>query len=552
MLQIHFQFAPEHGLVKESVAVLLSGVAAQVPAAIAVVQGDRSRTYAELDERSARLAAGLSSVGVRNGSRVAIVLHNCIEYLEVVLALGKLGALAVNVNYRYRASELTDLLEGARIDAMIVNPARTPQAVEISASLSSRPVLIGLDPDAGQIGAGMLDYERFLAAHAPITDLGLSVTDRFLLFTGGTTGRPRGVLRDQINLFGTCATSAFLGLELDPPETAAELYRIVDSVNAAKRAPVAIPASPLMHGTGLFHSLGVLLVGGTVVLTAGASFQASEIWQLVERHRVTELAIVGNVFAKPLVEELQRAAEAGQPYDLSSLRRISSSGLVWSANLKDQLLSRADVRLVDVLASTEGGPYAVSVSSREARPETATFQLVPGAGVLTLDGRLLRAGQRGTGLLCAEVPGFACYLDDPERTAHVYRTIDERTMVVPGDVAELHEDGSVRLLGRGSEVINTGGEKVFAEEIEQALCREPRIKDAVVIGADDERWGQCIAAIVSLEPDASMTDAEVVEAVAAQLADYKKPRVVVFVPEIERTPAGKANLVWAKKIIEAA
>jgi 3-oxocholest-4-en-26-oate---CoA ligase len=306
-----------------------------------------------------------------------------------------------------------------------------------------------------------------------------------------------------------------------------------------------LPASPLMHGTGFFFSLGNLLRGGRVVTLPQRSLDPAALWTAVQRHRVSELAIVGDAFAVPLLAELDRAAAAGTPYDLTSLRRVVSSGVRWGTETKRRLLEAGRFTLQDSIAATEGGPFGISLCGPDPDTVSSRFTLPPNARVVAPDGRDVVPGSGQVGVLASTGNLPLGYLDDPAATAAVFRTIDGVRYAVPGDAATVEADGTLTLLGRGSGVINTGGEKVFAEEVEQALVDCPGVAEAVVVGVPDERWGSRVAALVVPEPGARLDEAALAEAVGERLAGYKRPRLVTVVPAVERTVSGKVDRRWA-------
>jgi fatty-acyl-CoA synthase len=268
--------------------------------------------------------------------------------------------------------------------------------------------------------------------------------------------------------------------------------------------------------------------------------------------RVDTVSIVGDVFALPLADALDRAAQAGRPYDLSSLRRIISVGVTWSADVKRRLLAHGDFVCRDLVAASEGGPFAVCETRRGDDVITSRFTLMPGARVIDEAGRDVVPGSGQVGMLAAPADDEARYLGDDAKTAQTFRTLGGRRWVVPGDLASLEADGSITFRGRGSRVINTGGEKVFAEEVEQVLVEHPGVRDALVVGLPDQRWGQRVIAVVAPAGDAGPTADALVAHVAQRLADYKKPRGIVFVPDVRRSPSGKADLRWAQAVAAGA
>ena len=534
---------------RDNMATLLEAVADTAGDRVAIVQGDTRRTWRDLDDRAARLAGHLAGRGVGAGDRVAIALRNGPAYVESLLAAVKLRATPVNVNYRYRAGELAQILGDAHATALVMEAGLTGEAARAGAA-SLRAVVRSGDPPAGAdpLADAATGYTEAVT-HAPAPRVERSADDEWLMFTGGTTGRPKGVRSSHATLCSIVAPHGYGVRGVEPPAGADGLRettrRLLDDEATSQTMLVA---PPLMHATGQYSALGVLLAAGVVVFTTRPSYDPRELAELAQRHRATDLCLVGDVFARPLAAALEAAADAGRPYDLTALRRMHSVGVTWSPETKRRLLRHCDARLEDVLAASEGGPFARSVTTRRDGRVTSAFELAPGARVVGDDGRDVTAGSGEAGRLAAPVDPGVGYLDDPSSSAATFYAIDGRRYCVPGDLATVNADGTLNLLGRGSRVINTGGEKVFAEEVEEVILGMPRVADALVVGLPDEHWGHRIAAVVAPEPRAALTADEVRAAVAAELATYKKPRDVVFVPQIRRAPSGKADLSWAREV----
>jgi acyl-CoA synthetase (AMP-forming)/AMP-acid ligase II len=532
-------------VVRDSIASLLEAVADAVTAAdpqwpAAVHAGRRSVTWAQFDDRAARLAGHLAGEGIGPGDRVGIGLHNSPEYLESLFAVLKLRAVPVNVNYRYGAGELEQVVRLTRLRGIV---ADTDMAEVI------RAVADGL-PDVRVLLAGGDDVQRFpryedAVTGPPIPRQERSPDDQILLLTGGTTGLPKGVVWDSGSVCGV-VSSAYRRAGVPVPRDAAEVVAAAAAQVREGTAPVVLPASPLMHGTGFFFSLGVLLRGGRVVTLPQRSLDPAALWTAVQEERVEELAIVGDAFGVPLLAELDRAAAAGTPYDLTPLRRIVSSGVRWSTETKRRLLAAGRFTLQDSIAATEGGPFGVSLSGPDPDSVSSVFTLPDNARVIGPDGADVRPGSGEVGLLASTGNLPLGYLDDPEATAAVFRTIDGARYAVPGDAATLEVDGTISLLGRGSGVINTGGEKVFAEEVEQVLVEHPGVAEAVVVGVPDDRWGSRVAALVVPVRGAELDLDALADHVGSRLAGYKRPRVVRLVAGIPRTVSGKLDRRWAQ------
>ncbi len=539
-----------------NLATLWEGVADVAPQSPAVVQGGATRSWAELEARAARLAGAFEAAGVTAGDRVAIGCYNCPEYLETVFAALKVRATPVNLNYRYRAGELAQLLADADASAVVFHGALSERIHDAVLQLgrsgrSGREVFLVEVPDGTSETATDPRYEDLVTVTPPAPRRARSGDDEFLLYTGGTTGLPRGVLWRHKAVFGMQQLQiAAHGVAV--PESAAELAEVVAELHASGRVPRALVVSPLMHGTAIFTSMGTFSLGGTVVLCRSRSLDADEICRLVDAYGIRQLSIVGDAYAKPILAALDAAAAAGVPYDLSSLEGITSVGVTWSAEVKEGLLRHADVVLTDGVAASEGAGFATAETRRGDPVSTGRFRLGPRAKLLRADGTEVVPGSGEIGYLAATGPLPDGYLNDPEKTARTWWTVEGVRYVVPGDMATLETDGTVVLLGRGSEVVNSGGEKVFVEEVEQVIADHPDVDDVLVVGVADERFGSRVAAVVKLVPGASVSERAIIDHVGERLSDHKRPRQVVFVEVVPRTPAGKADRPGARALVASA
>ncbi len=529
--------------VRESFATVLETVADVRADRAAMTHGDRSKTWRQLDDRASRLAAYLASQGIGTEDRVAIALYNGIEYIESVFAILKLRAIPVNVNYRYQAAEMRYLFADAHVVAAIVDESLVPRVAQVQQG--SEPLRALIEVGGQSLGA---EYEAVIRAAAPLPRAERGV-DHWLMYTGGTTGQPKGVLVTHEWLFAVAGGNGF-GLIGEPvPNSLAEL-RSVTQLTEREDTIVCLPAPPLMHATGMYTSLGALLAGGRVVYLTSRSYDADELARTVAAQRVDTVSIVGDVFALPLADALDRAAQDGRPYDLSSLRRMLSVGVTWSADVKRRLLAHGDFVCRDVVAASEGGPFAICETRRGDDVVTSRFVLLPGARVIDESGRDVVPGSGQVGVLAAPADDEIGYLGDAAKTAQTFRTLGGRRWVAPGDLASIETDGSITFRGRESRVINTGGEKVFAEEVEQVLIEHPGVRDALVVGLPDQRFGHRVGAVVApVSNDGRLTADALVGYVASRLADYKKPRTVVFVDTVRRSPSGKADLRWAAEVV---
>jgi fatty-acyl-CoA synthase len=501
----------------------------------AVIHGPVERSWREFDERAARLASALSDLGVGQGSFIAIDMWNCAENLEALFAAFKLRAVPFNVNFRYRETELSYIFEDAKPAAVFFDPQLTDRILAAAGHASQPMHLISIGPDPAT--PGVLSMEELIAAHQPAERIARSGDDDVVIYTGGTTGYPKGVIWPH---FG-CMNQGSL-VERTPP-----LAEHVDAVVAAPQ-PRALVFPPLMHGTGFFGATLTLTDGGCVVFCESRSLNPPEILRLIGQHRIASFSVVGDAVAKPILDELDAAADAGRPYDLSSVQYVGNTGVMWSAAVKKGFLKHGHFQVRDMIASTEGAGFAAAETNEGETIETARFKLGVNARVVDENLKDIVPGSGQVGFLAAAGILPKGYLNDPERSARTWPTIDGRRYVMPGDMATIEEDGTVVLLGRGSEVINTGGEKVFVEEVEQAILSHPATHDALVIGLPNERWGTQVTAVVSLRPGESLTEREVIDHVGVNLADYKRPRQVIFVNEVPRSPTGKADRPAAKKL----
>ena len=534
---------------QENFATVLETVADVRADRLVVTQGDRSRTWRELDERASRLAAFLAGRGIGAEDRVAIALYNGAEYLESVFALLKLRAIPVNVNYRYQPKEMLHVFSDADVAAVIFDASLAGRVVQAQADAPAVHTLLQVGEMPGEAG-GAVSYEQAIADSAPLSRAQRGV-DHWLMYTGGTTGRPKGVLVTHAWLYPVVCANSFRLIGEPIPDSLDALRAATQRLTESGDAIVTLPAPPLMHATGMYTTLGALVASGRVVFLTSRSYDPDELAATVAAQRVNTVSIVGDVFALPLADALDRAAADGRPYDLSSLRRILSVGVTWSADVKRRLLAHGDFVCRDVVAASEGGPFAFSETRRGENTITSRFALIPGARVIDDEGHDVVPGSGQVGMLAAPADDQIGYLGDQRKTLETFKIFDGKRWVVTGDLASLEADGSVTFRGRESRLINTGGEKVFAEEVEQVLIEHPAVRDALVVGLPDPRWGHRVTAVVAPVASDAVTADELVAHVARRLADYKKPRGIVFVADVRRTPSGKADLRWAQSVAAA-
>jgi fatty-acyl-CoA synthase len=360
---------------------------------------------------------------------------------------------------------------------------------------------------------------------------------------------PKGVMWRNEDLFMSLVPYVYmLAGETLPEEGPAAAGDVAARVAEKGNTPVHLPASPLMHGTGFMSSLQALTMGGTIVTLESRHFDADELWHAVQDNGVTQMAIVGDAFGKPMANALEQAESDGKPYDLSTLAVVISSGVMWTAEVKEALMARAGCLCLDSLGSSEGVGFASQISVPGGGATTAKFQIGEHAKVLSEDGRAIEPGSEEIGLLALGGPIPLGYYKDPEKTAKTFPTFEGQRYSIPGDWARVAADGTIELLGRGSVSINTGGEKVFPEEVEEAVKLHPAVVDAIVVGVPDDRFGEVIAAVVEVSGGESPTSEEIADSVRGHLAGFKRPRHVVIVDRVVRGPNGKADYAWAKSV----
>ena len=507
-------------------------VADTVPDRIAQVHGGRRIPWRTFDRRASGIAATLLQAGLQRQDKVALYLRNAPEYLEAAFAAMKAGLVPVNTNYRYVQDELLHLWTNADAAAVVFHGSFAGRVEELRPRCPGVQIWIYVDDGAGvqetiPCPDWAVPYET--AAASDGGHWSRSGDDLVLIYTGGTTGLPRGVMWRQHDLFLASNTTG------DP--AAADLAHVRARLDAP--APIGLPAAPLMHGTGFVFAATILNRGGTVVTLSGPNFDVAELLDTIQAERVSDLCIVGDAFCRPVVEALEREPRR---WDLSSLKVVSSSGMMWSAGVKQRLLAHApDVLLIDFLNSSEASGLGRSLTSSRRAEKGARFRLGQNAFVIGSDGARLAPGSAEPGRLAVRGHIPLGYYKDPEKTAATFPVIDGVRCAVPGDYATVEADGSITLLGRGSTSINTGGEKVFPEEVEEAIKTFATARDAVVVGVPDARFGQVVAAAVEPVDGAAIDPAALQAHLRGRLAPHKVPRIVMPVASIGRAPNGKAD-----------
>jgi len=520
---------------------LWESVAAATPDRPALIHGDRTITWSGFERRANALAAHLVGAGLTRQSKVGAYLYNGPEYIETYFAAFKAGLVPFNTNYRYGGDELTYLFDNADAEAVVFHASFAEMADKVRARLPKVKTWIAVAEPGHPVPAWAADYETIVAQGADRFEApwGRSADDLVFMYTGGTTGMPKGVMWRQEDLFMGLGGGANLLLGLPPLESVAEAgARALAAVASGLPQPITIPVAPLMHATGQFISFGQLVAGGAVATLGGRKFDPAQLFDEVDRLGVSGLIIVGPAFAAPMLETLD--ANPGR-WTLPSLRRIISSGAMWGAENKQGLLKHLPhIMLMDSLGSSEALGLAASVSGGGAAAGTAKFATGPNAAVFTEAGERVQPGSGVRGLVAVGGATPIGYYKDEEKSAKTFRTFEGSRWSVPGDWATVEADGSITLLGRGSQVINTGGEKVFPEEVEEALKRFPGVRDAAVVGVPDPRFGERICAVVDFTGDEAPSLADLAVHVKGLLADYKAPRELVLAPVV-RAPNGKLD-----------
>jgi 3-oxocholest-4-en-26-oate---CoA ligase len=520
---------------------LWESVARATPTPPALIHGELVLTWEQFDGRANALARRLVDKGLTHQSKVAAYLYNGPEYIETYYAAFKAGLVPFNTNYRYSGDELVYLFDNADAEAVVFHASFAETAASVRERLPKVKAWIAVAEEGFPVPDWAEDYDAIVAGDGSRFEApwGRSADDLLFMYTGGTTGMPKGVMWRQEDLFKGLGGGANLLLGLPPLETVEEAgIRAKANAQSAEPQAITIPVAPLMHATGQFISFGQLISGGAIATLPSRKFDPAVLFDEVERLGVSGLIIVGLAFAAPMLECLE--ANPGR-WTMPSLKRIVSSGTMWSAENKQGLLKHLpNIMLMDSLGSSEALGLASSASGGGVSAATAKFATGPNAAVFTEDGRRVAPGSGERGLVAVGGHTPLGYYKDEEKSAKTFRIFEGQRWSVPGDWATVEADGAITLLGRGSQVINTGGEKVFPEEVEESLKRFPGVRDAAVVGLPDPRFGERICAVVDVAGGDQPSLADLQAHVKANLADYKVPRDLVFAPVV-RAPNGKLD-----------
>ena len=526
-------------------------VAQAVPSRTAFVCGPQRLSFAQLDERATRLASALRAQGVQRGHHVGIQLHNSAAYLETFFACCKLGAAPVNVNYRYVADELAYLFRTLELRALVHGEAFEAEVTKALPQVPTLALRVPVGPsttttNAADTGVRCMSFDSLMASGSPqLEDPDRSGDDIFMLCTGGTTGLPKGVMWPHRSLFMAALGGGGIYFRRPPIAAPEELATLVPAGPALTYFAVA----PLMHGAAMWATLISLFAGHTVVVNDEPAFDADHVWDIVVRDGVNILSIVGDAMALPLVQALER--EPGR-WNLQRLMVFGNGGAVFSRHLQDRLKACVPhVMVNNGMGSSESG--LVGGGDKPVGDKEGLIRITPRPDLAVIDeSHQLRTAPGDEGTLARTGYTPVGYYGDPKKTAETFVTIEGRLWVLTGDRARIDDNGDYLVLGRGSGCINTGGEKVFPEEVEEAARRCAAVRDVLVVGLPDERWGQRVTAVVEPEPGQAFDRAEFDRVCRAHLSGYKVPRTVVLAERIRRSPAGKADYAWAKSFAETA
>ncbi|OBB62768.1 acyl-CoA synthetase [Mycolicibacterium monacense] len=520
-----------------------------VPDRVALISGDETLTYGELEERANRLAHYLIDRGVKKDDKVGLYCRNRIEIVIGMVGIVKAGAIAVNVNFRYVEGELRYLFENSDMVALIHERQYSPRVANVLPDMPGlKTVLVVEDGSSEDFSSyGGVEFYAALEQGSPERDFGpRSEDDIYLLYTGGTTGFPKGVMWRHEDIYRVL----FGGTDFATGEPIADEYGLAKQ--AAENAPmIRYPIPPMIHGATQSATWMALFAGQTVVLVP--EFDPEEVWRTCAEHKVNLLFFTGDAMARPLLDALVAHQESGEEFDLSNLFLLASTAALFSPALKDQLLELLPNRIItDSIGSSETGFGGSSVVTKgQTHTGGPRVTIDKNVAVIDDDGNFVEPGSGVRGMIAKSGHIPVGYYKDEKKTAETFRTINGVRYAIPGDYATVEADGSVTMLGRGSQSINSGGEKIYPEEVEGALKGHPDVFDALVVGVPDDRFGQCVAAVIARREGATPTLSELDAFVRNEIAGYKVPRKIWWADEIQRTPAGKPDYRWAKEQTES-
>lgn len=517
-----------------------------MPDRVAIISGGRKLTYAELEEQSNRLGHYLQSQGVGPGDKVGLYCRNGIEIVIALTAIVKIRAISVNVNYRYVEAELHYLFENSDMAALVHERRYSDKVANVLPSTPNVKTAIVVEDGAdGSFDSyGGVPFADALAQGSPERDFEeRSPDDIFLIYTGGTTGFPKGVMWRHEDIY----RSLFGGINYVTGEYIEGEWDLAKQ--GAEAAPfIGFPIPPMIHGATQAATFMALFQGRTTVLAP--EFNPEEVWELIEKHKINMLFFAGDAIGRPLIDALD--TETGRARDLSSLWVLASSAALFSQTVKERYLELLPNRVItDAIGASETGTGGLStVTKGQMHPGGPTVKISSTTTVLDEEGNPVQPGSGVRGLIAKSGHIPVGYFKDEKKTAETFKTFNGVRYAIPGDWATVEADGTVTMLGRGSVSINTGGEKVFPEEVESVLKGHPAVFDAVVVGVPDEKWGQHVGAVIAVREGVELTFEDLDAHARKEIAGYKVPRSIWIVDSVKRNPAGKADYRWAKEVSE--
>ena len=523
-----------------------------VPNELACISGDEKKTWSEYEKTSARIASFLNKRGVKKDTKVGLYLFNCSEYLTSQFAIMKVMGVPINVNYRYQSDELVYLFDNSDSEVVFFHESYSDQVKQVYKKLPGVKTWIQIGGVKDTEIDGCFSYEEIISSNDPMERIVRDEDNIYMIYTGGTTGMPKGVMYNHgefsVAMYGGLKSQGYEVPDMRFRKNIKDLKEIIIKKSKSNDLTRCLIACPLMHGTGMF--LGGFMthcLGGSIITIPEIGLNPEKILSEISTTGANNLVIVGDAFAKPLLRELDAGKEKAEPYDISSLNIIISSGVIWSAEIKQGILEHHDVKLFDSMGSSEGG-MASSVSSRKKSVKTAKFKINPDVIVLGDDGAIVEPGSGIRGLVGTSGMVPQGYYKDPVKSAQTFKEVHGKRYSFPGDYALVEEDGSITLLGRGSNCINSAGEKIYPEEVEEALKLNINIDDVLVVGVDDEKFGQKVVAVASFNEGMGIEEHALREETKKHLSSYKVPKNIKFVDKVNRAPNGKADYKWAAEL----
>ena len=528
---------------------IFEGVVDRVPDREAIVHGSTRLTYKELDARSNKAANALKKLGIKKGSHIGIYAFNCVEWLEIMLGAYKLCAIPININYRYVEEELKYLIDNADMEAIFYHKQFSNKLENIKSHLPLLKNFICIEDNSGEgdVIDKSFNFEDLIANEDESRlDVDRSGDDKYILYTGGTTGMPKGVVWRMEDVLMTLGggIDAVTGEKYPTPEAFAD--------KCLQDQTIALALAPFMHGGAQWQSFNSFFSGWKLIINDQISFDADYVWEVVAKEKVMNLTIMGDAMGRPLCDALPRAIEKG--LDLSSLFVLSSTASVFSASIKDTILEyMPNLFLIDAVGSSETGATGVNIHTKDGKLKDSgggpKFTKPNFSEILNLDTKevIPPSDTETIGYLARKGHVPVAYYKDEEKSKKTFIEVGGERYSIPGDMAKYEEDGQMTLLGRGSVSINSGGEKIFPEEVEMALKAHPNIFDCLVVGVKDDRWGQKVVAVIQRRENDELSLNDIKDVASKYIASYKMPKEIVFSELIERAPSGKPNYQWAQE-----